>query len=93
MFKDYDRYLSASLKVYLFLLVVIFIMKIVGLDYFGLDVNNPTLIKISNFLSRNHLGDIYNFITLYISSYLLLCLSTNKRRLFKGNRWIKFKEI
>lgn len=83
MFKDYDKYLSASLKVYLFLLIVIFIMKIVGLDYFGLDVNNPTLIKISDLLSKNHLGDIYNFFTLYISSYLLLCLSTNKRRLFK----------
>ena len=49
MFKDYDKYLSASLKVYLFVLVVIFIMKIVGLDYFGLDMNNEVLLKINNF--------------------------------------------
>ena len=42
MFKDYDKYLKTSLKVYLFVLVIIFIMKLVGLDYFGLDVNNST---------------------------------------------------
>lgn len=83
MFKDYDKYLSASLKVYLFVLIIVFIMKLVGLDYFGLDVNNPTLMKISNFLSNNHWGDLYNFITIYIQGYFMLCLSTNKRKLYK----------
>ena len=47
MFKDYGKYLSASLKVYLFVLVAIFIMKIVGLDYFGLDLTNPIIVKIT----------------------------------------------
>ena len=37
MFKDYDKYLKASLKVYLFLLVVIVILKLVGLDYFKME--------------------------------------------------------
>lgn len=83
MFKDYNKYLSASLKVYLFVLVIIFIMKIVGLDYFGLDVNNPILLKISNYLSRTHWGDVYNFTTIYILVYFYLCLATNKTKLYK----------
>lgn len=83
MFKDYDKYLSASLKVYLFVLIIIFIMKLVGLDYFGLDVNNPTLIKISDYISNTHWGDIYNFISLCVQFYFYLCLVTNKTKLYK----------
>ena len=83
MFKDYNKYLSVSLKVYLFVLVIVFILKLVGLDYFGLDLNNPTLIKISNYLSNTHWGDLYFCFTIYIQGYFLLCLSTNKTKLYK----------
>lgn len=83
MFKDYDKYLKESLKVYLFLLIIIFILKLVGLDYFGLEVNDPRLIKISNYLSNTHWGDLYYFITIYIQGYFMLCLSTKKTRLYK----------
>lgn len=83
MFKDYDKYLSTSLKVYILVLVIVFIMKIVGLDYFGLDVNNPTLVKVSDYISSTHWGDVYNFITMYIQAYFMLCLSTSKIKLHK----------
>ena len=82
MFKDYNKYLSASLKVYLFVLIIIFILKLVGLDYFGLDLNNPTLIKISNYFSSNRIGDIYFFLTLYLQLYFYLCLVCKKRKLY-----------
>lgn len=82
MFKDYDKYLSTSLRVYLFVLVIIFIMKLGGLDYFGLDVNNPTLIKVSDFLSNSHWGDLYWFTTVFIQFYLYLCLVCKKRKLY-----------
>ena len=83
MFKDYDKYLRESLKVYLFLLIIIFILKLVGLDYFGLKLDDPALIKISNYLSNTHWGDLYYCITIYIQGYILICLSTNKRKLYK----------
>lgn len=83
MFKDYNKYLNVSLKVYLFILVVIFIMRLVGLNYFGLDVNNPKLIELSTYLSKNHLGDLYNFITLYVQLYFYTCLATDKSRIYK----------
>lgn len=83
MFKDYDKYLSASLKVYLIVLAIIFILKLVGLDYFGLDTGNPSLIKISNYLANTHWGDLYYLTTVYIQAYFFLCLATGKSRLYK----------
>lgn len=82
MFKDYDKYLSTSLKVYLFVLIIIFILKLVGLDYFGITTDNLTLIKISNFLSKSHLGDIYYFFTIYIEFYFYICLVCKKNKLY-----------
>ena len=80
MFKDYNKYLSVSVQVYLFVLVVIFIMKLVGLDYFGLDVNNPTLIQINNFAFEYNLINVWYFITLYIYTWCILSVACNERK-------------
>lgn len=82
MFRDYNKYLSTSVKVYLFVLVIIFILKLVGLDYFGIDANNVSLIKLSDFLSNNHFGDVYYFLTIYIQFYLYICIVCKKPKLY-----------
>ena len=71
MFKDYNKYLSVSVQVYLFVLVVIFIMKLVGLDYFGVDVNNPVLVQIDLIMSKYELDAFYQFFCLYFNFYLI----------------------
>lgn len=84
MFKDYGKYLSQSLRVYLFVLVIIFIMKLVGLDYFGLDVNNPIILKINEIITkRYYLKDIINLTTLTIQCYFYLCMVCNKKKLYR----------
>ena len=85
MFKDYDKYLSVSLKVYIFVLVIVFIMKIVGLDYFGLEVDNPVLTKISSFCVKTGIDTIYSYINCFISIYILLSivLKDNSKRIKK----------
>ena len=83
MFKDYDKYLSTSLKVYMFLLICCIILKIVGFDYFGLEIDNATLIKISKFFTDSlFFGDIYLLISIYIQFYLYLGLVCKKRKLY-----------
>jgi len=77
MFKDYDKYLSTSLKVYIFVLVFIFILKLVGMDYFGLDLNNPIILKIDNFCSIYKIYYIYVVAVCYFTSYFLLALALN----------------
>lgn len=83
MFKDYHKYLSASLKVYTFLLVIIFIMKIVGLDYFGLTTDNIVLNKISYFLGNTHFGDLFSFTMIYLQFYFYLCIVCKRTKLYK----------
>ena len=78
MFKDYDKYLSASLRVYLFVLVIIFIMKLIGLDYFGIDVNNKTLAQLGSFIINNKIDYIWYFITIYFNTYIMISISINK---------------
>ena len=77
MFKDYHKYLSASLKVYLFVLVCVFIMKIVGLDYFGLDLTNPIVVKINNLFLKYKLDNVWYLFTLYIYIYTLISMSSD----------------
>ena len=72
MFKDYSKYLSTSLKVYLFVLGLVFILKLVGLDYFGLDISNPTIVKVDIFLQKTNLIYVLDFLTLYLMFYFNL---------------------
>lgn len=79
MFKDYDKYLSASLKVYLFVLVCVLILKLVGLDYFGLDVSNPTVIVIDKFILRYKLINLWYFFTYYVYVKVIVSISLNQK--------------
>lgn len=70
MFKDYDKYLSASLKVYLFVLVIIFIMKLGGIDYFELN-HNTIFTKAMWFLVKYKLDYVFQYLCLYLNFYLI----------------------
>lgn len=78
MFKDYNKYLSTSLKVYLFVLIIVFILKVVGLDYFGLDLNNPIILNISNVIKSNKIiNNLFFFIPLLFNQYIIVSFSNN----------------
>ena len=74
MFKDYEKYLSKSLEMYLFVLVIIFILKIVGLDYFGIDINNPTVLRLGNIFNNILLRDVLYFSLVIIYQYLMMSI-------------------
>jgi len=82
MFKDYQKYLRASLKVYLFVLIIIFILKIVGLDYFGIYIDSPIIVKINNICSKYHLTDIWYLITLLFYAYVIFSISIKDKKCF-----------
>ena len=82
MFKDYDKYLSTSLKVYIFVLVIIFILKLVGLDYFGLDTNNVIINNIDKLFSSIYSKRVIYFIGIVIYQYLMssiICKNNSKK--------------
>lgn len=84
--KDLDKLLSSTLKTYIIILIGIFIVKLCGLDYFGLDTENEIIIMIDNFINNFHLETIWYGITLYIYTYIILSIScidnSKKMKLF-----------
>ena len=76
MFKDYNKYLSTSLEVYIFVLVFILILKLTGIDYFALDTNNYAAVKIYNVLD-GILLDYLNFIMFMFNHYIVLSITLN----------------
>lgn len=83
MFKDFNKYLSTSFKVYLFVLVIIVILKLMGLDYFGLDADNRIINAIEMFLNKYNLTNLSYFIVLMIYQYLMVSIicKDNSRKL------------
>jgi len=80
MFKDYQKYLSTSMKVYLFVLVIIFILKIVGLDYFGIDYNSSLIKLIDEYLNKPIIFRIVQCLLLFIQLYFLAIITTRKKQ-------------
>ena len=83
MKKDLDKLLSSALKTYFIILIGIFIIKLFGIDYFGLDTRNEIIVWIDNFINRFHLEMVWYGITLYIYTYIILSISCvdNSRRM------------
>lgn len=82
MFKDYKKYLTVTFKVYLFVLIILFIMKLVGLDYFGIDVNNNLINGIDVFITSIGIKKVTFFIGIMIYQYLMIsiiCCDNSKR--------------
>lgn len=75
MKKDLDKLLSSTLKTYFIILIGIFIVKLFGVDYFGLDTRNEIIVWIDNFINRFHLEMVWSTITLYIYIYIVLSIS------------------
>ena len=75
MRKDLDKILSSTLKTYFIILIGIFIVKLFGVDYFGLDTRNEIIVWIDDFINRFHLEMVWYGITLYLYTYIILSIS------------------
>ena len=82
MRKDLDKILSSTLKTYFIILIGIFIVKLFGVDYFGLDTRNEIIVWIDDFINRFHLEMVWYGITLYIYQYIIFsitCIDNSKK--------------
>lgn len=81
LIKDFKKYLTTSLQVYLFVLIVVFIIKLTGLNYFGLDDSNTELIKLDKILAKYKIDYLYQCICLYFNFYLIKCTTLQKYKI------------
>lgn len=77
MKKDMDKLLSRTLFTYFTVLFVIFILKMFGLNYFGLDTGNKLVNKINDFILYWRLENIWYAITLYINGLVIMGITCN----------------
>lgn len=73
--KDIEKLMSRTLITYFIILIGIFILKICGLDYFGLDDGNKILLAIDSFVNKYHLEFLWYLITLTLYTYIILSIS------------------
>ena len=73
--KDIEKLMSRTLITYFIILIGIFILKICGLDYFGLDDGNKILLAIDSFVNKYHLELLWYTITLTLYTYIILSIS------------------
>lgn len=79
IFSDFNKFLITNVQVYVFVLVIIFIIKSVGINYFELDTKNPTVLKITSFISKYKLVNAWYFFTLYIYTYCIVAIASNNK--------------
>lgn len=77
MKENINKILSRTIITYTFLLFLIFILKIVGFDCFGLDINNPMILKLNDIILKYGLENVWYSITLYINVYIVLSITCN----------------
>lgn len=75
--KDLGKILSRTLLTYGIILSVVFLLKICGLNYFGLATDNHIIIGINNFITKFHLENIWYAITLYINGLVVISITCN----------------
>ena len=85
MFKNYQKYLKVSLKVYIFVLAIIVILKLIGLDYFGIDLDNKAMLSINDFVQKYNIEKLYYSITLFFHVYVYITVvnKENSKKIIK----------
>ena len=75
--RDIGKVLSRTLFTYATILFVVFVLKLFGMEYFGLDVNNKVINKINDFILYWRLENIWYAITLYINGFVIMSITCN----------------
>ena len=76
-----NKIIKTFLKTFTTLFFITILIKLLGLDTFGLDTSNKVIVSINDFATRFYLVDIIKVIFLGINSYYYIALSSNN---YKG---------
>lgn len=77
MKKDLDKLISRTLFTYFSILFIVVILKLFGINYFGLDMNNKIINNINHFILKWKLENIWYSITLFINTYVIFAITCN----------------
>ena len=79
MNKDISLIMKRTILTYTYVLFTIFILKLCGLDYFGINTSSPFIIWLDNILSNNIIKNILNFGLLMLYQHIMTSLILNEK--------------
>ena len=85
------KLLSRTLSTYCFILIIILIIKLIGLDYFGLDMSSPLICKLAKLTNTSLIiNNLIYLIPLSINQFIILTvtLNDNSKQMKIYNLWL-----
>lgn len=79
MEKDIDKLLSRTLFTYFIILFAVFALKLFGINYFGLNMDNKIINSINNFIMYWRLERVWYSFTLFINTFIILAITCNDK--------------
>lgn len=77
MKKDLDKLFSKSIETYYFLLLIVVIIKLLGGNYFEMNLSNPHLVRLNDIIKTFHLENVWYTISIYINVYIVTSITCN----------------
>ena len=77
--KDINKLWMRIMITYCFILIITFIIKLIGIDYFQLDYNNPIIQIIDATITKYKLNDLYFASTLYLYTLIFYSIYSGKK--------------
>ena len=77
MKKDLDKLFSRSIETYYFLLLIVVIINLLGGNYFAMNLLNPHLVRLNEFIKTFHLENVWYGISIYINVYIVTSITCN----------------
>ena len=79
MNNDVKLILKRTVLTYTYILFTVFILKLCGLDYFGIDTSNPFILWLDGFLNNFIVFNVINFILIMVYQHIMLSLMTDNK--------------
>lgn len=79
MKKDIPLIMERTIYTYIFLLVVCFILKLVGLDYVGIDMSSPFIVSLDKVMNNFIIFNIVSFVFIMFYQYIMTSLILNHK--------------
>lgn len=79
MKKDIPLIMERTIYTYVFLLVVCFILKLVGLDYVGIDMSSPFIVSLDKVMNNFIIFNIVSFVFIMFYQYVMTSLILNHK--------------
>jgi hypothetical protein len=79
MNKDISLIMRRTVLTYTYILFTIFILKLCGLDYFGIDISNPFILWLDKIFNNFILFNIINFILIMIYQHIMTSIIVKEK--------------